>query len=134
MGFGSTETGRPEERPRPEVVASMAIEYMLRDYRVRPGKMDDWLEEWSNKVYPLRLKFGFKVAGAWKIGEDRFVWILGLEVEGDFGKSGGHGGWDGERRVSLLLLQDQVTFNQAVSRAWAARPVSAKRGSLPAFA
>ena len=79
MGFGSTETGRPEERPRPEVVASMAIEYMLRDYRVRPGKMDDWLEEWSNKVYPLRLKFGFKVAGAWKIGEDRFVWILGYE-------------------------------------------------------
>ena len=77
MGFGSTETGRSEERPG--VVDSTAIEYMLRDYRVRPGEMGDWLEEWANKVYPLRLKFGFKVVGAWKMGEDRFVWILGHE-------------------------------------------------------
>ena len=51
-------------------------EYMLRDYRVKPGEMGEWLEEWANKIYPVRSKFGFKVVGAWKVGEDRFVWVL----------------------------------------------------------
>lgn len=63
----------------------MPVEYMLRDYRVKPGEMDEWLEELKAKVYPLRLKFGFKVVGAWRIGDDRFVWILAYEgKEGDF--------------------------------------------------
>ena len=51
----------------------MAARYMLRDYRVRRGEMGEWLEEWADKVYPLRLKFGFKVVGAWMVGEDWFV-------------------------------------------------------------
>ncbi|MDG6898596.1 MAG: NIPSNAP family protein [Nitrososphaerota archaeon] len=63
----------------------MAFEYMLRDYRVKPGEMEEWLREWATKVYPLRLKFGFKVVGAWKVEEDRFVWILGYDgKKGDF--------------------------------------------------
>ena len=49
---------------------------MLRDYRIKPGKMDEWIEEWTSVVYPLRLKFGFKVLGAWRIGDERFVWVL----------------------------------------------------------
>jgi hypothetical protein len=65
----------------------MPIEYMLRDYRVKPVEMDEWIEEWRAKIYPLRLKFGFDVVGAWRIGDDRFVWILSYKgKKGDFQK------------------------------------------------
>jgi NIPSNAP len=54
------------------------LEYQLRDYRVKPGELDEWLAEWREKVYPLRLAGGFDVVGAWIArAEDRFVWIIG---------------------------------------------------------
>jgi hypothetical protein len=57
--------------------------YQLRSYVVKPGKMDEWLTEWREKVVPLRLKFGFEIVGAWVIEEeDRFVWIVAHD--GDF--------------------------------------------------
>jgi hypothetical protein len=59
--------------------------FQLRDYRVKPGEMQDWLKEWREKIYPLRLKYGFRVVGAWvKDEEDRFVWILSY-VGGEHG-------------------------------------------------
>ncbi len=63
----------------------MPVEYQLRDYHIKPGEIDAWAKEWKAQVYPLRLKFGFKVAGAWKVGDNRFVWILIHEGnKGDF--------------------------------------------------
>jgi NIPSNAP len=62
----------------------MTLEYQLRDYLVKPGEMNEWVEEWREKVLPIRKKFGFKVAGAWQIGEERFVWILGYEGKEGF--------------------------------------------------
>jgi hypothetical protein len=62
------------------------MEFQLRDYRVKPGEMNEWVEEWRTKIYLLRLKLGFKVIGAWtRIEEDRFLWILGFE--GDFAEA-----------------------------------------------
>jgi NIPSNAP len=56
------------------------VRYQLRNYKVRPGEMNDWLEEWRSLVYPLRLEHGFRLAGAWVNREaDRFVWIIGHE-------------------------------------------------------
>lgn len=58
---------------------------MLRDYKIRPGEMSEWLDEWAEKIYPLRLKFGFRVVGAWRMGDERFVWILRYDgKKGDF--------------------------------------------------
>jgi hypothetical protein len=52
----------------------------LRDYRVKPGEMSEWIDEWSAKIRPLRAKFGFRVVGAWAAADqDRFVWILAHE-------------------------------------------------------
>jgi NIPSNAP len=65
----------------------MTVEYQLRDYVVKPGEMEEWVEEWRNKVLPLRKKFGFKIAGAWRIEEDRFIWILGYEGKEGFEKA-----------------------------------------------
>jgi hypothetical protein len=42
--------------------------------------MDAFLDAWLRGVYPLRRKFGFVFAGAWRIeGADEFVWIIGYD-------------------------------------------------------
>lgn len=56
------------------------MEYQLRHYRIRAGKMDAFLDAWLRGVYPLRRKFGFTFAGAWRVhGADEFVWIIGYD-------------------------------------------------------
>lgn len=57
----------------------------LRDYRIQPGALEQWVKEWGEKVRPLREQLGFKVVGAWTIeDENRFVWILSWEGTGSF--------------------------------------------------
>lgn len=45
------------------------MEYQLRDYQIRPGELEQWVEEWKKMVCPLRTSFGFAVVGAWTIEE-----------------------------------------------------------------
>lgn len=53
------------------------MEYQLRDYDVRPGEFDEFLEEWAATIVPLRRSFGFSVVGAWTSADhSRFVWML----------------------------------------------------------
>jgi hypothetical protein len=77
------------------------VEYMLRDYLVKAGEMEDWLREWRTKVRPLRESLGFEVVGAWRIGEDRFVWILAHEGEGGEFQRADKAYYDSEERKSL---------------------------------
>jgi ribosomal protein L11 methylase PrmA len=54
--------------------------YQLRDYIVKHGEMQDWLDEWRDVIVPLREKAGFDIVGAWIVpDEDRFIWIIGRE-------------------------------------------------------
>jgi hypothetical protein len=55
---------------------SQSFERELRVYTVKPGEMEAWLAEWREKVYALRTKLGFRVAGAWTAADDRFIWML----------------------------------------------------------
>jgi hypothetical protein len=49
----------------------------LREYTIKPGEIDRFVDAWRTGVRPLREKQGFVVEGAWTIhGEDRFVWIV----------------------------------------------------------
>ena len=49
----------------------------LRRYKVAPGKMGTWVEEWRERVRPLREAHGFEVLGAWVVeGSDEFVWVI----------------------------------------------------------
>jgi hypothetical protein len=42
--------------------------------------MDAFLDAWVRGVYPLRRKFGFTFAGAWRVEDaDEFVWIMGYD-------------------------------------------------------
>ncbi len=56
------------------------MEYQLRDYRIKTGELSEWIGEWRTLVYPLRVKMGFRIIGAWVVEEEnRFLWILGWE-------------------------------------------------------
>jgi hypothetical protein len=42
--------------------------------------MDAFLDAWLRGVYPLRRRFGFTFAGAWRVeNADEFIWILGYD-------------------------------------------------------
>ena len=49
----------------------------LRIYTINRGQLQQFVEEWKEKVLPLRLQHGFRVDGAWTIDEtNQFVWLL----------------------------------------------------------
>ena len=52
----------------------------LRDYAIKPGELDRFVELWRTKVRPAREKQGFVVEGAWKVpSEEHFVWIVSYD-------------------------------------------------------
>lgn len=52
----------------------------MRVYRIEEGKIDEFLRGWLAGVYPLRLKHGFRIEGAWvNRSESRFVWLVSHE-------------------------------------------------------
>jgi hypothetical protein len=54
------------------------METQLRDYRIKPGHMDDWIAGWSAGIVPVRRQEGFEIVGAWVDRQhDRFVWVVG---------------------------------------------------------
>lgn len=59
------------------------MKVQLRRYRIREGKLRQFVEGWKSGVVPLREKFGFMFLGAWTLPEsNEFVWVIGYE--GDF--------------------------------------------------
>lgn len=49
----------------------------LREYRIRAGELDRFVNEWRTHLAPLRRACGFEIPGAWTVpDEDRFVWLL----------------------------------------------------------
>ena len=56
------------------------MQFQLRMYRVKPGEMDQFVEEWREGILPARRAHGFSVLGPWIVREeDRFIWIVGHE-------------------------------------------------------
>ena len=42
--------------------------------------MEAFLDAWLRGVYPLRQKFGFTFAGAWRVeASNEFVWVIGYD-------------------------------------------------------
>ncbi len=49
----------------------------LRIYRIKKGKMNDWVREWREGIVPVRERFGYRIEGAWIVRDGNvFVWIL----------------------------------------------------------
>ena len=57
----------------------------LRDYTIKPGRLDAFVAAWTRGVRPLREKKGFVIEGAWKIpSEERFVWVVAYDGPEDW--------------------------------------------------
>ena len=49
----------------------------LREYRIRAGELDTFVEEWRTQLAPLRRSLGFEIPSAWTVpDEHRFIWLL----------------------------------------------------------
>ncbi len=59
--------------------------YELRQYEIRPGKMDAWLELMENEIIPLQVSKGMVIAGSFRGETDDsvFVWIRRFESEAE---------------------------------------------------
>lgn len=56
------------------------MDYQLRKYRIKAGRLDEFVGLWRNGVLPLRVAAGFRLVGAWVSEDtDEFVWIIGHE-------------------------------------------------------
>lgn len=52
----------------------------LRIFTINKGRMDEFVQAWKASVYPLRLKRGYRIEGAWVVKErNEFVWVLSYD-------------------------------------------------------
>ena len=59
------------------------MDVQLRRYRIKQGRLEQFITEWTAGVVPLRERYGFTFLGAWSLPESsEFVWVIGYE--GDF--------------------------------------------------
>src|SRR5690606_21816509 len=49
--------------------------YELRQYKVREGKMDEWVKLFEEKILPFQVSKGMVIAGAFRGEEDPSVWV-----------------------------------------------------------
>ena len=57
------------------------MDVQLRRYRIKQGRLEQFIMEWTAGVVPLREKFGFTFLGAWSLPESsEFVWVMSDDV------------------------------------------------------
>ena len=59
--------------------------YELRRYRVRPGKMDEWVRCMEEVIIPFQVARGMVIAGSFRGEEDdtTYIWIRRFESEAE---------------------------------------------------
>ncbi|MEM7406107.1 MAG: NIPSNAP family protein [Pseudomonadota bacterium] len=57
--------------------------YELRQYRVQPGKMDEWIEFMEGTIIPFQVGEGMVITGSYRGEEDDsvYVWMRRFESE-----------------------------------------------------
>jgi hypothetical protein len=90
----------------------------LRVYRIIPGAMDAWVEEWLEHVVPLRQRFGFRIPAAWVADDDRFVWVLAYDRD-DFAAANDAYHASEERRT----VEPEPSRHVEHAEFWSIRPV-----------
>ena len=73
----------------------------LRIFTINKGRLDDFVRAWAAGVYPLRLKKGYRIEGAWVIRErNEFVWLLASDGDD----------WDAQER-SYYASPERAAMN-----------------------
>jgi hypothetical protein len=59
--------------------------YELRQYKILPGKMDDWLKLMEEKIIPFQVSKGMVITGSFRHEEDEtvYIWMRRFESEED---------------------------------------------------
>jgi hypothetical protein len=57
--------------------------YELRQYKVLPGKMDDWVEMMETEIIPFQISQGMVITGSYRGEEDDsvYIWLRRFESE-----------------------------------------------------
>jgi hypothetical protein len=91
----------------------------LRDYRIRDGSLDQWVDEWRSRIAPIRRELGFTIERAWKVDDDsRFVWLLSYPGDWEAFEAADRAYYDSPQRTSIdpnpaRLIEDQVVSRLA---------------------
>ncbi len=59
--------------------------FELRQYRMRPGQRDKWVQLMESEIIPFQTSKGMQITGSW-VGEedpDLFIWIRRFESESE---------------------------------------------------
>lgn len=52
----------------------------IRIYTINRGQLGQFVQEWEEKIRPLRQEIGFEVGGGWLLEEtNQFVWLLSYD-------------------------------------------------------
>ena len=59
--------------------------YELRQYKIRPGRMDEWVGFMEKDIIPFQVSRGMVITGSWRGEEDDtvYVWMRRFESEGE---------------------------------------------------
>ena len=59
--------------------------YELRQYRINPGRMDEWVEFMENDIIPFQVSRGMVITGSWRGEEDEtvYVWMRRFDSEAE---------------------------------------------------
>lgn len=59
--------------------------YELRQYEIRPGKMDAWLKLMEEEIIPFQIEQGMVIAGSFRGEKDDsvYIWIRRFESESE---------------------------------------------------
>ena len=59
--------------------------YELRQYRVHPGRMEEWVEFMEREIIPFQVSRGMVITGSWRGEEDDtvYVWMRRFESEAE---------------------------------------------------
>jgi hypothetical protein len=57
--------------------------YELRQYKILPGKMDDWIEFMETEIIPFQISQGMVITGSYRGEEDDsvYIWLRRFESE-----------------------------------------------------
>ena len=57
--------------------------YELRQYKVLPGKMNEWLNLMESEIIPFQISKGMVITGSYKGEEDEsiYIWLRRFENE-----------------------------------------------------
>ena len=59
--------------------------YELRQYKIHPGRMEEWVEFMEKDIIPFQVSRGMVITGSWRGEEDDtvYVWMRRFESESE---------------------------------------------------